>query len=374
MERKKIYNYDSREGYSDAKVIGGNPNGIFNFNKSNHCFIEGTEVLTSRGFIDFRLLTYNDLVANYEPYTHNITFHKPYDIVCDAYSGYLYEFKSKGYHQIVTPNHRMVKYYTGQNSKNKKAGEFLVEEAANFNMFNGKLPVAGIAKGTQTKLTTLEKVEIAFQADGYWVKNRSSLEKGNSYRFRFKRNYKIKYMLELLAECEDKHIITNITHGNDKDGSTWFSFRSKIKFTKTFNNIDFFNKSKEWGNEFITELSKWDGYVTKYTSVVYSNTNYKAASKVAGLCTITGNCCKIITLEKANVNHKTSYQVYIVRDKIFRRPDGNSGSYIKYNGNVYCCSTDSGYLIVKYNNCISVSGNSWAQTIYRNMRDRTWFK
>lgn len=38
MERKKIYNYDSREGYSEAKVIGGNPNGIFNFNKSNHNF------------------------------------------------------------------------------------------------------------------------------------------------------------------------------------------------------------------------------------------------------------------------------------------------------------------------------------------------
>lgn len=36
MERKKIYNYNSREGYSEAKVIGGNPNGIFNFNKSNH--------------------------------------------------------------------------------------------------------------------------------------------------------------------------------------------------------------------------------------------------------------------------------------------------------------------------------------------------
>ena len=36
MERKKIYNYDSREAYSGAKVIGGNPNGIFNFNKSNH--------------------------------------------------------------------------------------------------------------------------------------------------------------------------------------------------------------------------------------------------------------------------------------------------------------------------------------------------
>ena len=38
MERKKIYNYNSREGYSEAKVIGGNPNGIFNFNKSNHEF------------------------------------------------------------------------------------------------------------------------------------------------------------------------------------------------------------------------------------------------------------------------------------------------------------------------------------------------
>lgn len=36
LHRKKIYNYDTQERYMDAKMIGGNPNGIISFNRTPH--------------------------------------------------------------------------------------------------------------------------------------------------------------------------------------------------------------------------------------------------------------------------------------------------------------------------------------------------
>ena len=36
LKPKKVFNQESNEAFEDAKVIGGNPNGIFNFNKTRH--------------------------------------------------------------------------------------------------------------------------------------------------------------------------------------------------------------------------------------------------------------------------------------------------------------------------------------------------
>ena len=36
MEKKAIYNYGSDERLEDARIIGGNPNGIMSFNQTPH--------------------------------------------------------------------------------------------------------------------------------------------------------------------------------------------------------------------------------------------------------------------------------------------------------------------------------------------------
>lgn len=36
LEPKKVFNQGSIEDFNEAKILGGNPNGIFNFNKTNH--------------------------------------------------------------------------------------------------------------------------------------------------------------------------------------------------------------------------------------------------------------------------------------------------------------------------------------------------
>lgn len=36
LKPKKVFNQESKEEFEQAKILGGNPNGIFNFNKTNH--------------------------------------------------------------------------------------------------------------------------------------------------------------------------------------------------------------------------------------------------------------------------------------------------------------------------------------------------
>ena len=80
------------------------------YEEANHCLIEGTEVLTNRGFIDFKDLTYEDRVANYCN-DGSIFFSYPNEIIHNKYKGDLIEFSMLNYKQIVTPNHRMVSRY-----------------------------------------------------------------------------------------------------------------------------------------------------------------------------------------------------------------------------------------------------------------------
>lgn len=71
-----------------------------------HCLIDGTEVLTDKGFIPFSELTYEHKVAVYNE-NNSISFEIPQEIICSDYKGDMHEFKNDQYHQIVTSNHRI---------------------------------------------------------------------------------------------------------------------------------------------------------------------------------------------------------------------------------------------------------------------------
>lgn len=189
LHAKKIFNQDSKEDYMEAKIIGGNPNGIINYNRTPHkhavtlykqscarvwfpeqvnvskdkvnysklsqeekraydlvlaqlitndsiqsnqlvdginkyitspvvnallcrqameeCLIEGTKVLTKKGFIDFRYLTEEDEVANWHE-DKSITYAKPKRIIKRQHEGTMYRFHKEGYEQVVTPEHNLV--------------------------------------------------------------------------------------------------------------------------------------------------------------------------------------------------------------------------------------------------------------------------
>jgi len=76
--------------------------------EAQFCHREGTEVLTDRGFIDFRELKETDKVATMEKDSGELQYHKPDGIHSFDYEGDLYRFKNRTTDMEVTPNHRML--------------------------------------------------------------------------------------------------------------------------------------------------------------------------------------------------------------------------------------------------------------------------
>ncbi len=73
-----------------------------------NCLIDGTRILTKNGLKLFPELEHDDLICSMNPET-GIMEYVPFNTkVSYEYSGDMYEFKSRGHHSVVTPNHRVV--------------------------------------------------------------------------------------------------------------------------------------------------------------------------------------------------------------------------------------------------------------------------
>lgn len=76
-----------------------------------NCFTEGTEILTKRGWVDFKDLDLEDEVATMTKEDHVFEWQKPTHIYQQKYYGKVYHFKNRKFDFSVTPNHRLwVKY------------------------------------------------------------------------------------------------------------------------------------------------------------------------------------------------------------------------------------------------------------------------
>lgn len=110
------------------------------------CLIEGTEILTSEGFKDFRNLKLTDLVANYNK-DGTITYSNPNNIIMKKIKNEnLIKIQNNEYNycQIVTKNHRIVT--TEENFSNVKKIE-TAEEFKNSNELSiSTFPVSGLLK------------------------------------------------------------------------------------------------------------------------------------------------------------------------------------------------------------------------------------
>ncbi len=446
MKKKEIFNQASTEKFNEAKILNGNPNGIFNFNKTNHvwakqiydnmkartwfpaqvdiskdkknypllteddklkydltlaqlisndsiqvnqlmdrinsyitspivnaclsvqameeanhCLIDGTEILTSEGFIDFKDLKYSDKVANYYP-NGEISFSHPTDIINSDYEGIMYEFSMYNYKQIVTPNHRMVKRNTYYNRVPEyKRGVLEIEFAEDANITNYDLPIAGYNVGSTHVLTPIERLAIAYQADGCIMNNKEEPTRyGFSYQFGFKRQDKIDRMQTLLNMCNIR-----FTRTETPNDYTNFYIWTDMKFDKEFDWVTLENKSSLYIMSFLDELMRWDGSKRSddANSILYTNTNRKAIDKVIALATI-GGCqtgLYYIDPNKESLqghNVKDCWQIHIVMGKDYKTGREIKKGTINYKGKIRCCTVNSGMIICRYEDNVFITGNS----------------
>lgn len=108
-------NYASAHGFEPpAPIFGlaGHPN----------CLVTGTTVLTNHGFKHFDDINNQDLICSMNPETGIIEYVKYIKKIKYHYDGDVIEFKGRGHHSIVTPNHRVL-------YRKKNGTAMLIDEA-----------------------------------------------------------------------------------------------------------------------------------------------------------------------------------------------------------------------------------------------------
>lgn len=319
------------------------------------CYVDGTEVLTSEGFVDFKDITSNSILAQVDN-KRNITFTKG-EPTQQQYSGKIYTFRNDtmGYNLQVTDNHRMV--IERLKSNKQWSGELVEVQAKDLKLHrDNKIHQSGIIEGEST-ISPFDRLRIAFQADG----RKTDIRRDNeiyTISFKFKKRRKIERLLDIVEECGliyDRY--------DNKDDSTRISIKVSPEDQvdlETLEWIDITKINTNTARDMLKEVAEWDGSwrCADKNSFIYSsidNTNIKALER---LCAIAGVRFKSHVADNREGNRKDLHCINIRLKYAGISGDCITTEVSDYEGMVYCCIVPEGRIIIKQNGFVSVCGNT----------------
>lgn len=313
------------------------------------CYSDDTSILTPSGWKFFKDLDENDLVAEVRN-DGSYRFVKPSKIIHQRYVGDMHSFKDH-YGKIdllVTPNHRMI---LNQLNRFNEWEERIVEaqNLTKFGNYKQKMIRSAKAQNSHKQLSNLERLKIAFQADGSYCTNMKT-----SIRFSFSKQRKIDRLISILDRLDLEYKIYPLADRR-------FEFNIKIDadiMSKSFDWVDISNLSYEWCQGFIEELSHWDSSIRSAKRFKFDTTN-KNVADIVEIIAISANKG---VFRKTNVDNRSDkfsdiHTLSIMKDNTI---GGQSWTHKTehYDGMVHCVTVPSGKLLVKRNNSILVCGNS----------------
>lgn len=324
-----------------------------------HCLIDGTEVLTDKGFISFSELTYEHKVAVYNE-NNSISFEIPQEIICSDYKGDVHEFKGQRFHQVVTPNHRMPFY-------NYNTKKIEVTTADKFNQFknSNRCVISGEKVDGQIDFTPTDRLYVAYQADG--IMSNPQFQDGrvnqHMYKFAFKKQRKIDRLIKIAEDGNFRY-----TKSEEKGGFVNIYVWHNNIFDKTFDQINLCDISSKWGEQFIEELTYWDG-CRSLDKLRYINSNQQAVDKIIAIAHLSNYRTNIYTMKKGVIRppirlnskpieqKKDCYQITFTKNNMISTR-GITNNVISYEGKIYCVTVSTGMFVVRYKEKVSVTGNS----------------
>lgn len=360
-------------------------------NRDELCFIEGTQVLTKRGFVDFRELTEEDWVAQYDLQTGEISWTKPYAFVEKEYKGSMFRLKhpKSGWEVCATEGHEFVVRSLKTGKEDKKPIESLKLHPYS------AIPVAGLYKGkleeynlwdliggtgtcvktlnkVKNKLSPIEKLLIALQADGSIDKQRNGKFTGyQQLKFFFSVDRKIKRFDHILSECANYGIKwKKKPHKNGFLYTVFYPKELPIKPSKFFDEwVNLEEVSDSWIKEFINEIAQWDGHIPKDRNrkrvVYYSTKEERNKDFVQALCAL-GGMRTVVSREKNPKAKNPVYRLWIYTEEDYINTQSMVKEEFYYEGKVYCVSVPKGNIIVRYKNSVCVAGNCHV-SLFRNI-------
>jgi nicotinic acid phosphoribosyltransferase len=318
------------------------------------CYDDKTEVLTARGFVLFSQLNDADTVGQYHE-DGSITFVTPTARFADRYVGPMRKFgsgKLRYVDAIVTPNHRMVV---------KRDDEIQLQEAGEIGRLpkNSRFAVAGLAVGdaSMTKLSDLDRLEIAFQADGSYASRAHRYTGSRSgdaqpIRFTLKKLRKIERLREILVRLGYEY-----TETPQKSDYVHFWIKCPETLHKTFDWIDFSKISADWAREFIEEASHWDGS-RHLNSMQYFSSLEENTDAVQTVAILAGYKTHRSTYEDERSSRKLQHIVSCQYGKDWVSGEPVSVESVDYDGIVYCVSVPTKMLVTRRDGRVLICGNT----------------
>ena len=327
-----FYNINSIVGSDECYIVEG------------ECFDKFAKVLTPIGWKCFEELTKNDFIASVD-LLKNITFVKPNAIIKKQYNGKLIEYGNKkgNYTSRTTPLHNLVY------EKNEK---LLKIKAEDVNSTQINIPRNGVFNGVGVNLSDdMLRLYIAISAD-FTIR-----KEGEIYgAFKKERKYfRIKNILESLK----------ISHSINIDSRGYYSVlinrKHGLDAFKLFPNEWIGQLSQYQINLILNEIIFWDGNLVNNRSMTeFNSKEIHNIEFVQTLCHLSG---MMSTIVKRKNKFGEWYKATILRKK-HSTITKKIKSEVDYNDFVYCVSVDSGMILVKQDNNITISGNCDVMALY----------
>jgi uracil-DNA glycosylase family 4 len=303
------------------------------------CIAAGTEILTPQGWIKVEDWDWQQTeIAQWEPANREISFVHATNYT--AYESDVITLHSRNAHVTGSPNHKIPLWRSDRQ-------QFRTTTLADVktNSFNSGIPINGMFKNSESLLTAEEVLLlVAFQADGSF--------NGTGHRFKFHKERKIDRIKNILR-------LNNMpfTVGKNSDGSTSIYFRGPYWLTKKFDNT-LLMLGVEQMKLFVKELAKWDGYTQTNGGYQYFSTS---KNNVIWAQTIAHLCGYVATFEERSPTGFGKKPLYVLH---YNEGTANATlvSHTKYLHKektvVFGPEVPSGFIMIRSNNTISVTGNS----------------
>jgi ribonucleotide reductase beta subunit family protein with ferritin-like domain len=325
---------------------------IITWSVRDECYSDDTEILTSKGWKLFKDLDGKEEVAQFDKDTREVSFVVPKRVVSYKVNKDLVHYSHNSIDFLVTENHRKLIYRDDVPS--------VIEAKDIAPHYRIKLPISGYkTSGARKKLTPLERIYIAMQADGTIPKG--EYRNGNicGYRrcmIRIKKERKVERLRLLLKQAKlDYH---EKPYG--KTGKITFHIDLPVDISKKFSDwVDLSEITSEWAEEFLMELVHWDGSVRDNGLYYYSTTDADNMDMVQALIALCGwHGRRAIQVDNRKESYKDIHRINYCKKHEMPMSVSSPIQKVAYKGKVWCVEVDTGFLVVRRNGKVCVSGNT----------------
>lgn len=308
----------------------------------DYCFSEDTEVLTQRGFVFFKDLLADDLVAQYDVESKVIDYATPIERQRVHYSGdMVHVFGARSTDLLMTPNHRCLLLSQHKLQPIWAPASSYADLAHQCRQITAGTYLGGEELPHQDIITS-----VAAQADG-------SL-RDRSYRIWVSKPRKVRRCQELVRWSN--------TYPCEKKGKQT-AFVIPIENTplisgprKLFDRTRILGLSLACRQLFLKELLFWDGSGSLGMSARYCTTEKHNAEVVQEVAVLSGIRARSYEWEPGG-GRKTCYTVILSN-----RTAVHTGKYRiskePYDGYVYCVTMPQSTVVVRRNGRVSITGQS----------------